>query len=75
MSILNNKMKKKDIEIKEWQSGPHCPNSKDHKHLPDYENVTADSDGEIIYLVVKCKNCGLNGFIGIKHSLEDSITW
>ena len=53
----------------------HCEVSDDGKHTPDWHTVTAEYDGEELYVDVNCKDCGRSGCVGTHKTLEKSINW
>jgi len=45
------------------------------EHLPDWETVTVDHDGDETYIDISCSKCGKSGCIGTASRLEEEIDW
>jgi hypothetical protein len=49
-----------------------CPKT-NKRHVPDYNTVTTEWDGDTLYVDVNCKDCGRSGCVGKVN--EEEITW
>jgi len=52
-----------------------CVASKTKRHIPDWNSVQVNHDGDEIYIDVNCSKCGISGCIGTREKLIDGIQW
>ena len=45
------------------------------RHVPDWQTVVVDFDGDTSYLDITCSVCGLSGCIGKADEIEKNIDW
>lgn len=51
-----------------------CPET-GKRHVPDWNSVSVEHDGDEHYIDVNCKDCGRSGCIGNETTLTEGISW
>ena len=52
-----------------------CAESPTGKHEPDWHSVSAEFDGDELYVDVNCKHCGHSGCVGTHNTLSAGVNW
>jgi hypothetical protein len=52
-----------------------CPETKNGKHVPDWNSITISQDGDELYIDISCEECGQSGCVGNKNTLVAGINW